>query len=175
MTPEGCLLLWEVNRTVSCSCGLMQVDVYINRHTMKYWNCICAVLLLTLASRGEILSSIFVVHQVWIIDQIRICLRYKEMMVISTPWVISCGLETNTINPWLWQYTVLKTSLYRGLWTNIEQNKCVRVTQSVYSRWFIRSHHYGVFYFPSFQTNIKYIDIGPFLYNKNLVIADNDA
>ena len=175
MTPEGCLLLGEVNRRVSCSCGLMQVDVYINRHTMKYLNCICAVLLLTLASRGEILSSIFVVHQVWIIDQIRICLRYKEMMVISTPWVISCGLETNTINPWLWQYTVLKTSLYRGLWTNIEQNKCVRVTQSVYSRWFIRSHHCGVFYFSSFQTNIKYIDTGPFLYNKNLVIADNDA
>lgn len=50
--------------TVSCSCGLMQVVVYINRHTMKYWNYICAVLLLTLASRGEIFSSIFVVHRV---------------------------------------------------------------------------------------------------------------
>lgn len=63
MTPQG-LLLWRVNRTVSFSCGLMQVDVYINRHTMKYWNYICAVLLLTLASRGEIFSSIFVVQQV---------------------------------------------------------------------------------------------------------------
>lgn len=62
MTPEG-LLLWRVNRTVSRSCGLMQVAVYINRHTMKYWIYLCAVLLLTLASRGEIFSSIFDVHQ----------------------------------------------------------------------------------------------------------------
>ena len=67
MTTEG-LLLREVHRTVSCSYGLMQVDVYINRHTMKYWNCICAVLLLTLASRGEIFSSIFVVRQDLMID-----------------------------------------------------------------------------------------------------------
>ena len=63
MTPEG-LLLWRVKKTVSRPCRLMQVDVYINRRTMKFWNYLCAVLLLTLASTGEIFSCNFVVHQV---------------------------------------------------------------------------------------------------------------
>ena len=47
----------------------------------------------------------------------------------------------------------------------------VSLQQVLYSQ-----YHCGVFYFPSFQTNIKEIvKTQSFLYNKNLVIADSDA
>ena len=36
---------------------LIQITLYIHRHKMKNWNHLCILLLLTLASRGETISS----------------------------------------------------------------------------------------------------------------------